>query len=90
MQLKHISPFMAVSPLTAPAADRISILDRQTLWQKFDQLGSEIRQANKTLADQDCAEDECPWRAAISCDPEIRRQYIQLARAWREIARQGD
>jgi hypothetical protein len=29
-------------------------------------------------------------RAAAACDPEIRRYYIQLARDWLEMARQGD
>jgi hypothetical protein len=31
---------------------------------------------------------ECEKLAATSCDPEIRQHYIQLARDWREMARQ--
>jgi hypothetical protein len=33
---------------------------------------------------------ECERLAATSRDPEIRRYYIQLARDWWEMARQGD
>jgi hypothetical protein len=29
-------------------------------------------------------------RAAVASDPEIRQYYIQLARDWLEMARQGD
>ena len=33
---------------------------------------------------------ECERYAATARDPEIRQQYIQLARDWWEVARQGD
>jgi hypothetical protein len=32
--------------------------------------------------------DECERRAAAARDPEIRRQYEDLARQWREMAAQ--
>jgi hypothetical protein len=33
---------------------------------------------------------ECERHAATARDPETRQLYIQLAKDWREMARQGD
>jgi hypothetical protein len=45
---------------------------------------------SSTVRDARLKAAEYEKRAATACDPEIRRYYIQLARDWLDMARQGD